>query len=327
MIKRKQRDEERREAFDGAFFYGDPLKENAVFSNLNNFHSIGTYFNRQANVFLKRLQSFDNGALDFYHQTNVPSIIAVNHPFPQSAADATGLAVRKKEYMITAGCLALVLALAFFPAAVVSYLVIEKDSSFKFQQFVSGASPLAYWVANFVFDLSFSLVPLLVMLLLFYSFEFIPQQNILSLSAFLGLYAVANIGFTHVLSFLFSKPTAAANASLFINVGTCFAGIAYKPIATAIVLLMRLTDENPSGPDDITLSNVIINWVPQLFKLVPNFTIVQVVSYKATSTVENEKSNHRKRRIVYTLLRATGGGLALPPFASPLRLFPLRLVP
>lgn len=46
-----------------------------------------------------------------------------------------------------------IFAMSFIPASFVLYLIQERVTTAKHLQFVSGVSPLVYWVANFFWDL------------------------------------------------------------------------------------------------------------------------------------------------------------------------------
>lgn len=46
-----------------------------------------------------------------------------------------------------------IFAMSFIPASFVLYLIQERVTTAKHLQFVSGVSPLVYWVANFFWDM------------------------------------------------------------------------------------------------------------------------------------------------------------------------------
>lgn len=46
-----------------------------------------------------------------------------------------------------------IFAMSFIPASFVLYLIQERVTTAKHLQFVSGVSPLMYWVANFLWDM------------------------------------------------------------------------------------------------------------------------------------------------------------------------------
>lgn len=46
-----------------------------------------------------------------------------------------------------------IFAMSFIPASFVLYLIQERVTKAKHLQFVSGVSPLVYWVANFFWDM------------------------------------------------------------------------------------------------------------------------------------------------------------------------------
>lgn len=46
-----------------------------------------------------------------------------------------------------------IFAMSFVPASFVLYLIQERVTQAKHLQFVSGVSPLVYWMANFLWDM------------------------------------------------------------------------------------------------------------------------------------------------------------------------------
>ncbi len=46
-----------------------------------------------------------------------------------------------------------IFAMSFVPASFVLYLIQERVTQAKHLQFVSGVSPLVYWIANFFWDM------------------------------------------------------------------------------------------------------------------------------------------------------------------------------
>lgn len=94
-----------------------------------------------------------------------------------------------------------IFAMSFIPASFVLYLIQERVTTAKHLQFVSGVSPLVYWVANFFWDMvrppasAFPPSPLFLLSLpAFFLGSFLPPQVNYSLSAAMvvGIFVAFN---------------------------------------------------------------------------------------------------------------------------------------
>lgn len=81
-----------------------------------------------------------------------------NHPFPLSFKTRSIF----NSFLSLPVVIFVVIAFTFVPAAMMPFLVEEKQSeqNAKHQQLLAGDSLAAYWLANFVFDTLLYLVPM-----------------------------------------------------------------------------------------------------------------------------------------------------------------------
>ena len=63
-------------------------------------------------------------------------------------------------------------AFSFIPSGIIHFVVKERITGSKQQQIICGASAVAYWLANFTYDLMFYIVPVLGTLLTLHLFHF-----------------------------------------------------------------------------------------------------------------------------------------------------------
>lgn len=71
------------------------------------------------------------------------------------------LLARLSTAVDAAVAICVIFSMSFVPASFVLYLIRERTTQAKHLQFVSGVSPLVYWLANYLWDMvtSFSLSP------------------------------------------------------------------------------------------------------------------------------------------------------------------------
>uniref|UniRef100_A0A3P9K128 ATP-binding cassette, sub-family A (ABC1), member 4b n=1 Tax=Oryzias latipes TaxID=8090 RepID=A0A3P9K128_ORYLA len=108
-----------------------------------------------------------------------------------------------------------IFAMSFIPASFVLYLIQERVTKAKHLQFVSGVSPLVYWVANFFWDM----------------------KNLPALGALLLLYGWSVTPMMYPMSYIFSIPSTAYVSLSCINL---FVGIN----SSAITFILELFENN-----------------------------------------------------------------------------------
>jgi len=60
---------------------------------------------------------------------------------------------------------------ALIPAAVVSFILNEREKNLKHMQLISGMNLSAYWVSNLCFDIVKAIIPSVIVIGLLYAFE------------------------------------------------------------------------------------------------------------------------------------------------------------
>ncbi|OQR81399.1 ATP-binding Cassette (ABC) Superfamily [Thraustotheca clavata] len=148
-----------------------------------------------------------------------------NHPFPITAHTRTLFG----SFFSFTACLFIVIAMTFFPASIVTFLVKEKQNecNSKHQQLVSGVSLPAFWLANYCFDLLLYVIPFAAALIMIRAFDIQAltgndctgcadntPQAVFLLFFFFG-FAIAP--FTYCMSYLFKEAASAQFYTLLIN--------------------------------------------------------------------------------------------------------------
>eukprot|EP00050_Salpingoeca_kvevrii_P017794 m.68315 g.68315 ORF g.68315 m.68315 type:complete len:2462 (-) comp7733_c0_seq1:119-7504(-) len=169
-------------------------------------------------------------------------ITTYNHPLNKSIEE------KSEEYLdsgtdITVSIF-IIIAMSFVPASFVVFLVAERASKAKHLQFVSGANPFMYWLANYLWDMLNYLIPALMAIAVFYAFQ-LPAytgRNFSATCAILYLYGFSVIPMMYPASFVFSVPSTAYISLICANL---FVGLT-GTLATFVL---------DGFPDDPVLSN------------------------------------------------------------------------
>lgn len=90
---------------------------------------------------------------------------------------------------------------ALIPAAVISFILNEREKNLKHMQVISGLSLPAYWISNLFFDIIKAIIPSAIVIGLMYAFE-LQYDYVFAL--FL-LFPIGVIPFTYVTSFAFGS--------------------------------------------------------------------------------------------------------------------------
>ena len=146
------------------------------------------------------------------------SITVSNWPFPNTKVEED-----LGDTLLSIGvALMTMMSLSFIPASFALFIVREREFKQKHQQNVSGLSLSAYWFSSYLWDFISYLMPFACTLILFTAFNvssFTKEaETFLSLVLVLGLYGLAVIPFTYVLTFFFKKHTTAWNVIMLIMV-------------------------------------------------------------------------------------------------------------
>jgi ATP-binding cassette, subfamily A (ABC1), member 3 len=168
---------------------------------------------------------------------------------------------RLSNYNVNLVVIFILLAVPYVPAAFATFIVREREVKAKHQQLVSGVSIPAYWLAAFLWDnFSYQLTVWMIVILV----SIFPNTQSLSGPATIGptiglliLFGGAISGFTYLLSFLFSTPSGAQIAIIFI---VFILGL----ILTIVGLVLRQIPET---------SAVYLSTVRYIFAIFPPFAL------------------------------------------------------
>eukprot|EP00658_Telonema_sp_P-2_P078531 TRINITY_DN7374_c0_g1_i7.p1 TRINITY_DN7374_c0_g1~~TRINITY_DN7374_c0_g1_i7.p1 ORF type:complete len:347 (-),score=59.37 TRINITY_DN7374_c0_g1_i7:171-1211(-) len=109
----------------------------------------------------------------------------------------------------------------FIPSTYVAFVVKERECKAKHLQFVSGVNYIAYWLANFIFDLvSFQLTALLAIIIfgIFGRSEYIGSSEAGGATyTVILLYGISGISWAYGVSFLFDNHSNAQNIVMLAN--------------------------------------------------------------------------------------------------------------
>lgn len=152
---------------------------------------------------------------------------------------------------------------ALIPAAIVSFILNEREKNLKHMQLISGMSLPAYWVANYFFDIIKSIIPSALVIGLIYAFK-LQYDNVWIL--FL-LYPIGVIPFTYVSSFIFGSENVAQTVTIFLHF--VFAGI-----GGIVVFILRIIPSTEAAGD-------ILLWI---FKIIPSFCLTNSIMFASSKT-------------------------------------------
>ncbi|KAI9542852.1 Retinal-specific ATP-binding cassette transporter [Dissostichus eleginoides] len=175
-----------------------------VWYNNKGWHAMVSFMNVANNAILRA--NLPKGAnLDTY------GITAINHPLNLTKEQLSEITVLTTSVdAVVAICV--IFAMSFVPASFVLYLIQERVTQAKHLQFVSGVSPLVYWMANFLWDmLNYSIsAALVVEIFIFFDKKcYTSPTNIQPLISLLMLYGWSVTPMMYPMSFAFSVPSTA----------------------------------------------------------------------------------------------------------------------
>ncbi|KAG5189428.1 ABC-2 family transporter protein-domain-containing protein, partial [Tribonema minus] len=82
------------------------------------------------------------------------SYTARTHPLPVTAQES----IETQTILSVLACLFIIIPLCYAPAAFVTFVVRERATKSKRLQLMSGASPLSYWLATYLWDVTLFMV-------------------------------------------------------------------------------------------------------------------------------------------------------------------------
>ncbi|XP_038573464.1 retinal-specific phospholipid-transporting ATPase ABCA4-like [Micropterus salmoides] len=225
-----------------------------VWYNNKGWHAMVAFMNVANNAILRAFLPPSAKPVDF-------GITAVNHPLNLTKEQLSEVTVLTTSVdAVVAICV--IFAMSFIPASFVLYLIQERVTKAKHLQFVSGVSPLVYWVANFFWDMvNYSLSTALVVGI-FMAFDkkcYTSPSNLPALIALLLLYGWSVTPMMYPMSYLFNIPSTAYVSLSCINL---FIGIN----SSAITFILELFENNRS----LLMFN---EWLKKCLLVLPHFCL------------------------------------------------------
>uniref|UniRef100_A0AAQ4S8C3 P-type phospholipid transporter n=1 Tax=Gasterosteus aculeatus aculeatus TaxID=481459 RepID=A0AAQ4S8C3_GASAC len=180
------------------------IQDVAVWYNNKGWHAMVSFMNVANNAIL-RANLPKRANLDEY------GITAINHPLNLTKEQLSEITILTTSVdAVVAICV--IFAMSFVPASFVLYLIQERVTQAKHLQFVSGVSPLVYWMANFLWDmLNYSIsAALVVEIFIFFDKKcYTSPTNLQPLISLLMLYGWSVTPMMYPMSFIFSVPSTA----------------------------------------------------------------------------------------------------------------------
>ncbi|KAJ7410443.1 retinal-specific atp-binding cassette transporter isoform x1 [Willisornis vidua] len=218
-----------------------------VWFNNKGWHAMVSFLNVANNAILRA--NLRTGQAPEEH-----GITAINHPLNLTKEQLSEVTVLTTSVdAVVAICV--IFAMSFIPASFVLYLIQERVTKAKHLQFVSGVSPVIYWLTNFMWDIVNYTLSAGMVVAIFTGFNkkaYASPTNLPVFVALLLLYGWAVIPMMYPASSFFSVPSTAYVALSCINL---FVGIN----SSAITFILELFENNPSLLKfNKTLKNVLL---------------------------------------------------------------------
>uniref|UniRef100_A0A8C9VJB0 ATP binding cassette subfamily A member 4 n=1 Tax=Scleropages formosus TaxID=113540 RepID=A0A8C9VJB0_SCLFO len=215
-----------------------------LFTNKHFFHVWQVWFSNKG---WHSIVSFLNVANNAILRANLPAsanpaeygITTINHPLNLTKEQLSEVTVLTTSVdAVVAICV--IFAMSFIPASFVLYLIQERVTNAKHLQFVSGVSPLVYWVTSFFWDMfNYSLSTAMVVGI-FIGFDkkcYTSATNLPALVALLLLYGWSVTPLMYPMSYIFNVPSTAYVSLSCLNL---FIGIN----SSAITFILELFESN-----------------------------------------------------------------------------------
>ena len=141
-------------------------------------------------------------------------------------------------------------AFSLIPANFITLIVKERINNSKHLMKISGISLVAYWLANYIFELIKYYVAGGINMLLIYAFDYFPDY----LYVLYLLYGPSMVSFTYLLSFAFATEAAAQNGVILLN-------FLFGALGSTVVLMFRSLDSMMEAGKGMAFA----------FRLIPSF--------------------------------------------------------
>uniref|UniRef100_A0A671RDQ4 ATP-binding cassette, sub-family A (ABC1), member 4b n=1 Tax=Sinocyclocheilus anshuiensis TaxID=1608454 RepID=A0A671RDQ4_9TELE len=205
-----------------------------VWYNNKGWHAMVSFMNIANNAILRAF-------LPPHANPSEYGITAINHPLNLTKEQLSEVTVLTTSVdAVVAICV--IFAMSFIPASFVLYLIQERVTKAKHLQFVSGVSPLVYWVANFFWDMINYSVSTAMLVGIFVGFDkkcYTSPTNLPALVTLLCLYGWSVTPMMYPMSYIFNVPSTAYVSLSCINL---FIGIN----SSAITFILELFENNRS---------------------------------------------------------------------------------
>uniref|UniRef100_A0A7N8X278 ATP-binding cassette, sub-family A (ABC1), member 4b n=1 Tax=Mastacembelus armatus TaxID=205130 RepID=A0A7N8X278_9TELE len=196
------------------------------------WHAMVAFMNVANNAILRALLPSTAKPVEF-------GITAINHPLNLTKEQLSEVTVLTTSVdAVVAICV--IFAMSFIPASFVLYLIQERVTKAKHLQFVSGVSPLVYWVASFFWDMMNYSLSTAMVVGIFMAFDkkcYTSPSNLPALIALLLLYGWSVTPMMYPMSYVFNIPSTAYVSLSCINL---FIGIN----SSAITFILELFENN-----------------------------------------------------------------------------------
>lgn len=151
------------------------------------------------------------------------SISTSNYPLPVVAQEEVRDSSNSNILLGFTIASTVLFGMSFLTASFVIFLIRERKIGSKHLQVVSGVGPISFWCSAFLWDLINYLVPVILLLIIFVSFQtdaYISDGRIGILFLVFLSYGVAVIPFVYFLQFLFKSPACGMAAVSILNIIT-----------------------------------------------------------------------------------------------------------
>ncbi|OMJ94066.1 hypothetical protein SteCoe_2836 [Stentor coeruleus] len=181
-------------------------------------------------------------------------IKSFNHPFPVTK--------KMKDFSGSGdgfvGSLIFSLGFSFIPTGIVLFITKEREVNVKHQHMISGVSLIAYWVANFVWDIIKHIIPTVICSLIILAYQVdiytVDDHDYGAMWVLIALTGIASAPFSYFFSFFFKSHSTAQIFMLIISfvTGSCF--------PSAVFVMYIFDNSRDAGK--------ILSWILRVF---PNF--------------------------------------------------------
>ncbi|XP_067909210.1 ATP-binding cassette sub-family A member 13-like [Heterodontus francisci] len=226
-----------------------------VWYNQKSFHTEPAYLNQLNNLIL---------------WANLPpgtdwtqyGITLYSHPYRGSLPDGERIMENLRQCGV-AFCI--LLGFSVLTASIGGYIVQDRITGQKRLQHISGLGYRVYWITNFLYDMVYYMVPVVLCICVFAAFQFSAftyNENLGATSLLLILFGFATLPWMYLLSRFFSSPDVAFITYVAINLvlGLCTILAAYLPRFLALI----------SNQENLLNIYSVLRWV---FIIFPQFCL------------------------------------------------------